>query len=242
MIYAIGDIHGQYDMLNEALMLVDSDGGSDAHIVFVGDYIDRGPDSKKVINTLIEGKKAGRNWTILRGNHDRMFCRFINDGVEHDDMILSGKGWLHPVIGGQVTLESYNVDINSDTLLNDARAAVPKDHIAFLMSRPLWFEKDDKIFVHAGIRPSIPITEQIEDDLIWIREDFLNYTGDHGKLIVHGHTAMPHPLRYSNRVNLDGGAGFGRPLQPVVFEGNNCWILTADGRQEMPLQPIPKEK
>jgi len=242
MIYAIGDIHGQLEMLHTALELIEADGGPDAHIVFVGDYTDRGPNSKGVIDALIDGMNAGRNWTILRGNHDRMFCRYLADGTEHDERILSGKGWLHPALGGPTTLASYGVEVEGDNLLARAQAAVPPEHLAFLESRPLWFETEDKLFVHAGILPGKPITEQDEDDLIWIRDGFLDFEGQHDKLIVHGHTAMDEPTRYSNRVDLDSGAGYGRPLIPLVFEGTDCWMLTAEGRVEMHTQPIPKER
>ena len=239
MIYAIGDIHGQLEMLKNALALIEADGGPDANIVFVGDYTDRGPDSKGVIDLLIDGMDAGRNWTILRGNHDRMFCRYLADGTEHDERILSGKGWLHPALGGPTTLASYGVDADADNLLARAQAAVPPEHLAFLETRPLWFETEDKLFVHAGLVPGKAVEDQHEDDLIWIRQGFLDFEGTHPKLIVHGHTALDTPVRFANRVDIDGGAGYGRPLIPVVFEGTDCWMLTTEGRAEIPVQPIP---
>ncbi|MBL4813166.1 MAG: metallophosphoesterase, partial [Rhodobacteraceae bacterium] len=110
MIYAIGDIHGQKTMLDHALALIHADGGQDARIVFLGDYTDRGPDSRLVVEALMEGFEQGRNWVAVRGNHDRMFSRYVRYNNEHDPRISSGKGWLHPALGGQTTLASYGVD------------------------------------------------------------------------------------------------------------------------------------
>lgn len=235
MIYAIGDIHGQSAMLDRALALIEADGGPGARIVFLGDYTDRGPDSRAVVQTLVDGVAAGRNWVVLRGNHDRMFTRFVRSGIETDARIASGKGWLHPALGGPMTLASYGVDTGGRGLLAAARAAVPEAHLAFLESRPLWHLEQDLFFVHAGIRPGVPIPQQAEDDLIWIREGFLDHHGAFDHLIVHGHTALETPHHFGNRIDLDGGAGYGRPLVPAVFEGTECWLLTARGR--VPLTP-----
>ena len=109
MIYAIGDIHGQLGQLDEALRLIEQDGGRKAKVVFLGDYTDRGPDSRGVIERLIEGVKSGRDWTVLRGNHDRMFARFVRYGSATDTRVSSGNTWLHPTLGGTTTLASYGV-------------------------------------------------------------------------------------------------------------------------------------
>ncbi len=237
--YAIGDIHGQMACLDSVLLQIEADGGPDAEIVFLGDYTDRGPDSRAVVQTLIDGVAAGKRWHVLRGNHDRMFCRFVDEGVLHDERILSGKGWLHPALGGVATLASYGVAASDDgdvmRMLDDARDAVPRAHTDFLANRPLTLERDGKLFVHAGIRPGVPLADQNEDDLIWIRGGFLDYTDPHPWLVVHGHTALDQPEHFGNRIDLDGGAGYGRPLYPAVFEGDDVWLLTGDGR--VPLVP-----
>lgn len=258
-VYAIGDVHGYSGQLDRALKLIEDDGGPDAPIVFVGDLVDRGPDSRGVIERLIGGIAAGKPWTVIKGNHDRMFERFVSEAVSGDDMVLSGKGWLHHRLGGNTTLASYldlpgfahpdgggidtlsrvGLDPVPDALLTElARAAcdqVPDDHLAFISRLPLWHRTGDLLFVHAGIRPGIPIDGQDEDDLLWIRDEFLLDTRDHGPLVVHGHTALDHPTAYPNRVNLDGGAGYGRPLHPAVFAGRRCALLTEHG--QMPLVP-----
>ena len=111
-----------------------------------------------------------------------------------------------------------------------AQAAVPEVHLAFLESLPLIHQTDDLIFVHAGLQLQLPLEAQDTEDLLWIREPFLEDRTDYGKLIVHGHTALDRPQHHGNRVNLDGGAGYGRPLVPAVFEGRDCWLLTEGGR------------
>jgi len=239
-IYAIGDIHGYAERLEAALAWVETDGGPDAHIVFLGDYVDRGPESRAVVERLRTGVAEGRPWTVLRGNHDRMFCRFVQGGVVHDDRISSGHGWLNAALGGVKTLASYGVAADEfgpmDRIWAAARAAVPADHIAFLADRPLTYQTGTSLFVHAGIRPGVALADQEEDDLVWIREPFLSHPNPFEWLIVHGHTALEHPVHYGNRVDLDGGTGYGRPLSPAVFEGDRVWILGPKGRTA--LDPI----
>lgn len=254
-IYAIGDIHGQKEMLDRALAMIAADGGSDARIVFLGDYTDRGPDSRAVIDTLIAGRDEGRNWVFIKGNHDRLFTRFVRDGTEHDARVSSGISWLNPRLGGAATLASYDVAgamhfspertdgleylarfdgpqgaVGKDALYALAQSAVPAAHLDFLDALPLWHETDELLFVHAGIRPGLPITKQDPEDLLWIRQPFLDCQDDFGKLVVHGHTALDYPQHFGNRIDLDGGAGYFRPLVPAVFEGRDCWLLTDKGR------------
>ena len=254
MIYAIGDIHGQKAMLDYALSLIENDGGPDAEIVFVGDYTDRGADSRAVIDALIEGLAAGRNWTCLKGNHDRMFSDFVTSGAEHDPMIAPGLSWVNPRLGGAATLASYGVigtpnfkqpngeleilthyttdtgDLSKDEIVAWAQQQVPQSHLDFVNTRALYHETDSLIFVHAGLRPNIPLAAQDPEDMMWIREGFLETGHDFGKLLVHGHTAIDYPTHYGTRVNIDAGAGRGRVLVPVVFEDRKCWALTDEGR------------
>ena len=233
-VYAIGDIHGQIDMLKAALALIESDGGPDAKVVFLGDYIDRGPDSCAVVQTLIDGYAKGRNWTALKGNHDRYLLRFMSDKNVHDSRTRPDLMWFNPILGGDKTMLSYGVYAKDGASVSNthtaALSAVPQSHLDFLNDLDLTHTHDKLLFVHAGIRPGVPLADQVEDDLIWIREPFLSDPRDHGYLIVHGHTALDAPQHYGNRVNLDSGAGFGRPLTTAVFEGRDCWLLTPNGR------------
>lgn len=233
-IYALGDIHGQTGFLDRALGLIERDGGADAEIVFLGDLVDRGPDSRGVIETLMAGLGAGRPWHVIKGNHDRMFSRFVRSGEQHDARILSGLGWMNPRLGGPMTLESYGVRNSANMPLEDAFAAaaeaVPAEHLAFVEGLPLYLERDGVLFVHAGILPEVPLADQVEDDLVWIRAVFHAHVLPHPWLVVHGHTALEYPEHFGNRIDLDGGAGYGRMIHPAVFEGRDCWLLTDEGR------------
>ncbi|MEO0356962.1 MAG: metallophosphoesterase [Pseudomonadota bacterium] len=238
MIYAVGDIHGQLTMLEDALAWIEQDGGPSAQIVFMGDYTDRGPNSRGVLDVLIKGRDAGRNWTFLKGNHDRMFTWFLEPIARHDPQLFLEYTWYHERLGGQRTLESYGVHFKGrrrfGDVHGDARRLVPQAHIDFLNDTVLTFETDEFFFVHAGVRPGVAFKDQVENDLLWIRQGFVDHNGTYQKWIVHGHTALDHPTRYINRTNTDGGAGYGRPLYPVVFDGSDSWMLTGSGRQALP--------
>lgn len=234
-IYAVGDIHGQTHMFDRALELIHADGGPDATIVFLGDYVDRGVDCAGVIDRLIDGQKAGKPWITIKGNHDRMFEWFMEDTPRHDPHLLVGYHWFHDRIGGRETLASYGIDIPDRIRLEDlhaqAKSTIPQAHVEFLRGLPYAHETDELFFVHAGIRPHVPLNQQAPDDMVWIREPFFAETGPHPKLIVHGHTALDHPEHFGNRIDLDGGAAYGRMLHPAVFEGNKCWLLKDGGRE-----------
>jgi len=239
-IYAIGDIHGQHDELLRVLSLIEADGGPDAEIVFLGDYPDRGPAPAAVIDTLIAGKAAGKPWHCIKGNHDRMFSWFLQDYPQHDAYLPIYMYWLHERVGGDTTLASYGVDVKeTDRQLEAharARTAVPQSHIDFLNTLALSHETDHHFFAHAGIRPGVALSDQSEQDLLWIRKEFHQDTRDHGKLIVHGHTPVKEATHYGNRVNLDAGAGYGKSLAVAVFEERECWALTDQGRTEITRQ------
>ena len=236
-IYAIGDIHGQPGMLETALNRIEQDGGPDARIVFLGDYVDRGPDSRAVIERIRAGVEAGRDWIALLGNHDRMFSMFMEDYPRNDARLLVGYHWLHDRIGGVETLASYGVNVtDGDRIYQvhaDARASVPQDHVDFLAGLKPYHQEGDLLFVHAGIRPGVALQDQTTDDLIWIRQEFLNDQTLHPWLVVHGHTPADQAEHRGNRINLDAGAGYGRPLVSAVFEGRDCWLLTANGREAL---------
>jgi serine/threonine protein phosphatase 1 len=182
---------------------------------------------------------AGQPWVVLKGNHDRMFTRFLNDPWQPEDGLRSDLSWLHPKLGGGATLASYGVRNASDRPVMrvhaEAARAVPPDHRAFLEALPVMHRTDDAVFVHAGIRPGVPLNQQDETDLVWIRGGFLDDTRDHGVLIVHGHTALDAPMHYGNRLNIDSGAAYGGPLTAVVLDEGLVFHLTAQGR--VPLWP-----
>lgn len=237
-IYAIGDIHGQLAMLESALTWIEADGGPDAQIVFLGDYTDRGPNSAGVLEILSNGKRAGRNWIFLKGNHDRMFEWYLETPSRADPYLMYDLFWLHERLGGDTALASYGIDMSQQWRAGDlharAIAAVPKAHVDFLRDCVLSFQTDDLFFVHAGIRPEIDLDTQDEEDLLWIRKEFHSYSLPHPKLVVHGHTPVKQAANYGNRVNLDSGAGYGRDLTVAVFEAGGIWRLDASGRMALP--------
>ncbi|WP_151718200.1 metallophosphoesterase [Gemmobacter serpentinus] len=240
--YAIGDIHGHLDLLKTAHDLIADDSAREgvAPVIHVGDLIDRGPDSRGVVDYLMQGQTAGQDWIVLKGNHDRMMELFLRDPQAQDPGLKSVLSWLHPRLGGGATLASYGVHAPSDRPLapvhTDALAAVPRAHRDWLMARPTQYPLGDCLFVHAGIRPGAGFADQVEDDLVWIREPFLSDPREHGALIVHGHTALDAATHYGNRLNLDSGAAYGGPLSAVVIEGREAWLLTPAGRK--PLLPV----
>lgn len=236
-VYAIGDVHGHLDMLGA----VHADIAADlkAHpaenpvILHIGDYTDRGPDSRGVIEFLIAGEAAGAPWINLFGNHDRMMLLFLSEPGGADPRLRPEFFWLHPRLGGSTTLRSYGVEVPDDLeadrgahLFDAARAAVPEAHLRFLSGLRPSYRWQGFFFAHAGIAPGIPLDEQVEDDLIWIRTPFHDSTADHGAVIVHGHTPVDAVEDHGNRIAIDTGAAYGRALTCTVFEtGGGVRIL-----------------
>ena len=239
--YAIGDIHGHIGLLRGVHDLIATDMARHgaAPVIHVGDLVDRGPDSRGVIDYLSKGIAEGQDWVVLKGNHDRMFTRFLRDPAEPEPGLRTDLSWLHPRLGGVETLASYGVRSAGDRPVGkvhaDAVAAVPRAHRDFLETRPAWHRIGEVLFVHAGIRPGIAIEVQDETDLVWIRAGFLDDPSDHGVLVIHGHTAIDHPTHHGNRVNIDTSAAYGGPLSAIVVEGREVYHLTPQGR--IRLQP-----
>jgi Diadenosine tetraphosphatase and related serine/threonine protein phosphatases len=233
--YAIGDIHGQIDLLRAAHARIAADrarvGDAEAPVVHIGDLVDRGPDSRGVVDLLLKGQLAGQNWVVLKGNHDRMFSLYLEGRA--DPKLRADLDYLNPRIGGIETLASYGVTAGASAA--EAKAAVPAGHRAFLADLPGYFLRGEVLFVHAGIKPGVPLQAQVEDDLIWIRDPFLHFTGPHPWLVVHGHTHRPAAENLGNRVNIDSSAAYGGPLTAVVIEGREVFTLTDTGRE--PLLP-----
>lgn len=241
--YAVGDIHGQIEKLHGAHALIQADrsrcNDATATVVHVGDLVDRGPDSAGVISLLMEGIDRGEPWKVLKGNHDRMFYGFMEDHRHHDPILRPDLPWMNPRLGGDTTMLSYGVVDAFERDLAEVHAEatrkIPNAHMAFLRGLDTYYREGNVVFVHAGIRPGVPLENQIEDDLTWIRKGFLEDTTDHGFLVVHGHTMIDAPTHYGNRLNIDSGAGRGGPLSAVVIEDGAAWLLTSEGR--MPLVP-----
>ncbi|MDM7457818.1 MAG: metallophosphoesterase [Paracoccus sp. (in: a-proteobacteria)] len=235
-LYAIGDIHGQREALLAAHDRIHSDGGRDALIVHVGDLIDRGPDSRGVVDYLLQGQAKGRPWIVLRGNHDRFLSAFLERPDWIDPSLSSRQHWLDdPGLGAAETLASYGVDIGKarHRVLAEARRAVPERHRRFLAALQPWYLHPLALAVHAGIRPGVGLLDQSEDDLLWVRHGFLESDLDFGPLVVHGHTSLFRATHYGNRLNIDSGAGHGRALSAVVIEPGEVHLLGDTGREQL---------
>ncbi|NKX46368.1 metallophosphoesterase [Roseicyclus persicicus] len=237
-LYAIGDIHGHLDLLRAAHDRVAADrarmGTGAAPLVHVGDLVDRGPDSAGVVGWLAGRAAEDARVVVLKGNHDALF-----EAVLAGDPELPLDRYLGAGIGGAATLRSYGVDpgLPAPRLRAALRAAVPAAHRAFLSRLPLMHRAGGCAFVHAGIRPGLPLDAQAAEDLLWIRAPFLSDRRDHGALIVHGHTPVPEVELHPNRLAIDTGAAFGGPLSAVAIEGRAVALLTPTGR--VPVRVLP---
>lgn len=245
-LYAIADIHGHAAMLDKALARIEADGATDRdEVIFLGDYIDRGPHSDAVLERLAQGRAEGRNWSFLMGNHDRMMLNYLTDGTVTDPAVRAALPWTHDRFGG-ACLRAYGVNPDAglppEELHRAFCAAVPQAHHDFLAALVYTLEREDLLFVHAGIRPGVALAGQSRNDLVWIRGDFLDHPGPHPWLVVHGHTALPAPRHFGAHVDLDGGAGMGRELFPAAFEGTECFLLTKDGRRRLAPAPLAPEE
>ena len=232
-IYAIGDVHGQLDMLRGVHDLIERDGGADAQVVHVGDLIDRGPDSAGVVRFLMEGQAAGRDWVVVKGNHDRALPNFLRDPRWVDPRAADRKPWTRRDVGAGAALASYGIEDAEtrpmDEVHAEALAKVPPDHARWLDGLPIWHLTPRALFVHAGIRPGVDLRAQVEDDLLWLRKPFLDDTSDHGVLVVHGHTPVKKIQHKGNRLDIDTGAAHGGPVSAVRLDEDGVWLLTDKG-------------
>ena len=230
VLYAIGDVHGQSLLLETLISQIQSD--AEAHpgdkriLVFVGDYVDRGPSSRQVVERVSQGVPAFET-IALKGNHEQILLDFIADAQMWD---------VYRRLGGVETLMSYGLDYQLLAGLNAASpaiheafvAAFPQAHHDFLRSLHLSYDCGDYHFVHAGVRPGVALDRQTQDDQLWIRDQFLN-AGDvfDGRVIVHGHTPTREPEKLSFRINVDTGAYMTGRLTAAKFHGADVQFLHA---------------
>ena len=227
-IYAVGDIHGRLDLLRDLHRRIAEDAAQAPEraktIVYLGDYIDRGLESRGVIDCLLDLALADVATVHLRGNHEDIALRFLDD-------FGNGAGWIR--LGGDATLYSYGVQLRGPTseqrTLIDAqlslRENLPERHLAFLRSLETHYEAGDYFFVHAGVRPGVALADQATEDLIWIRDAFLKSTADHGRVVVHGHSISLKAEHRPNRINIDTGAYATGVLTCLALEGDRHWLL-----------------
>lgn len=208
--YAIGDIHGMLGLLQEALGWIRRDAGPEpSRVVFLGDYVDRGPSSRQVLERLIAGPPPGQEWICLRGNHEQMMVDALAN--PRDD----GRLWLDN--GGAETMRGYTVAGHVD----EAELA---RHAAWAGALPYRFEDEHRHYVHAGFRPGLAVERQVPEDMLWIRGLFHHSSFDFGKPVIHGHTPVRDVEIQRRRINLDTGACFGGALTVA------CWPDGQSGR------------
>ncbi|WP_417456630.1 metallophosphoesterase family protein [Kordiimonas sp.] len=228
LVYAIGDIHGRFDLLQKLLTQIEEDrtarwGVENTYIVFLGDYVDRGFQSYEVIEYLANYAARGVTPIFLRGNHEELMLRFMEDPVE-------AQLWLS--VGGPSTLVSYGIDLQSAELSGDILMAsdmliqkMPEHHLRFLKNLQTSWRLGDYFFVHAGLRPGVPLKAQRAKDLTTIRQDFTQSRHNFGVCVVHGHTGVKEPEHVGNRIGVDTGAFATGVLTAVVLEGEEVRFL-----------------
>ena len=227
IVFAIGDIHGcrsHLELLLERISDEISYSSASAKLIFLGDYVDRGPDSAGVLERLASGPLPGDSQAFLIGNHEEAMLAVLDGDME------SLSGWLR--YGGRETLESYGIgraevmQLGAD-LPERMREAIPASHVDFLRRCQDYVLLGDYLFVHAGIRPGVPLSEQDTADLRWIRSGFLDDDStDHGMMVVHGHTIVDEPETMSNRIGIDTGCFQTGRLTALVLEGRQRRFLS----------------
>jgi len=228
-IYAIGDIHGRLDLLNRLHDKIREDIAATPDrtpvVVYLGDYVDRGPDSRGVLEVLCGPPVVPGAITIpLRGNHEQVLLDFL----EHP---RNAADWL--AYGGLATLKSYGVrrldpaiETDLDTMGRGLAAAMPDRHLQLLKTLKTFEVLGDYLFVHAGIRPGIPLARQTADDLLFIREPFLSSPEQHPYVVVHGHQIVDQPEVRPNRIDVDTGAYASGRLTCVVLDGTTRTVMS----------------
>jgi serine/threonine protein phosphatase 1 len=235
-IYAIGDIHGRLDLLEDLLSQIAQDAArhpadAERQLIFLGDYVDRGAASRAVIDRLLEDPLPGFKTVYLMGNHEEAMLDFVLDRSD-------GMDWLS--FGGLETLLSYDVPMKRPPNSREATAELrdllaerlPQAHLDFLRRCRLSHDAGDYVFVHAGVRPGVPMDRQTATDLLWIREEFLRSRAPlPGKVVVHGHTICDLPQDLGARINVDTGAFASGRLTCLVLRGTGRrFLMTIEGR------------
>lgn len=227
-VYAVGDIHGRADLLREThdLIRADLDRSPVGRkcVIYLGDYVDRGLESRQVIDLLLDDPLAGVEAIHLKGNHEQFMLAFLDD-------IGVGANWL--TNGGNATLYSYGVGMGEAATAEERmtaaqaalREAVPPRHLTFLQDLRLSHREGDYVFVHAGLKPGRPLEEQEEEDLLWIRDEFLHSDRDFGAVVVHGHSISSDPEIRDNRIGIDTGAFASGVLTTLVLEESGRGFL-----------------
>ncbi len=227
-VYAIGDIHGRADLLDQLLIKILADdaarGNADAQIIFLGDLADRGPGSRQVIEHAMALAQHRPDTVFIMGNHEELLLR-VWDGDRPTASIFHRGGGRETLMSYGIAAEDYDSWDLGD-VVDAAMRVVPKAHIDFLRCFRPAYQLGDYFFTHAGVRPGIALDDQDEKDLRWIRADFIDSTADFGAVVVHGHTIRDEVEERPNRIGIDTGAYASGRLTAIVLEGTDRWYLS----------------
>ncbi|MEW4467211.1 metallophosphoesterase family protein [Parasphingorhabdus sp. JC815] len=232
-VYAIGDVHGRNDLLQQLIgKIIDDDtarGKSETEIIFLGDLIDRGPDSSGVLETAMQLKQKLGNVRFLMGNHEEVFLQAAS-GNEKATRFFTRIGGKETILSYEISMQEY-MNLDSAALAVRLPDLIPASHIDFVKSFEDQITIGDYAFVHAGIRPGLSLEEQKPKDLRWIREEFLSAKEPHEKVIVYGHTINGDVVEKSNRIGIDTGAYYTEKLTALALEADQRWYLDTSAPQ-----------
>jgi serine/threonine protein phosphatase 1 len=239
-IYAIGDVHGRFDLLARLLQKIEDHHAAlpvpqQTHVVILGDMIDRGPGTSAVLNHLYNAQKQNSDIIVLLGNHEDLMLRAL---AKQPGLL---RAWLR--IGGDETLRSYGIEPPSSTdisvdFVDTILRIIPSDIRNWLSSLPVSARSGDYFFCHAGLRPGVPLKRQTRADMLWIRDEFLNSNSSHGVVVVHGHSIETDVEIRSNRIGLDSGAYRTGTLTAIYLEGTNRELINVED-DVASIDPLP---
>ncbi len=226
-VYAIGDIHGRNDLLQQLLDKIIKDdaerGAVQSEIIFLGDLVDRGPDSAGVIDTAMQARAELGNVRFLMGNHEEIYLS-ATKGDEKAVRFFNRIGGRETILSYDITMKEY-IGLDMTQLAERIPELFPKSHIDFIAGFEDQITIGDYAFVHAGIRPGVPLSEQRQKDLRWIRDEFLSSQTAHEKIIVYGHTINNDVVETGTRIGIDTGAYYSDKLTALALEGSERWYL-----------------
>jgi len=230
-IYAIGDVHGRYDLLRELLRSIEQfnrglPSPEKLHVVLLGDVVDRGPGSAEILRFLTDWVANAEGQVLLQGNHEELMLK-VHGGERR---LL--RNWLE--LGGRETLESYGLQVPATgepippRFMSDIAAAIPKSTMDFVSRWPTVARSGDYFFCHAGIRPGVDLARQSKSDLLWIRREFLDSDRNHGAVVVHGHSISAEAETRANRIGIDTGAYRTGVLTALFLDGNEREFIVTE--------------